>query len=208
MPIPGHPRSAAEYGELGEKLFLPLSSLVAVQPFFETLDEGWMWRLVQASKFRPTHAIADNPAKNTLAYHCVVHTKFAWLLKAALSDPRPTVFVWLDYGMAHMKDLTAEKVVEFLQKIREDDFAIPGCWPAGTYAIDESVPCWRFCGAVMVVPRQYVSSLYEAVCRDVAERLRTTRHVSWETNTLARIEHHFPIRWYKADHDASMLENY
>jgi hypothetical protein len=208
VPVPGHPRSAAQYSELGERLFLPLSKLVPVHAFYDGLEQCWMWRLVQVQRFKPTHSVADNPAKNTLAYHCVQHAKFSWLLKAAVRDPQRAVFVWLDYGIAHLKGVTAGKVAEFVQRLRTDDFAVPGCWPAGTFAIDDSVPCWRFCGAVMVVPRQHVSRLFEAVRSDVEGQLHGKHHVSWETNTLARIEHQFPIRWYQADHDLSMLENY
>jgi hypothetical protein len=208
VPLPRHPRSAVEYGELGDNLFLPLGRRVAVHVFHESLDDCWLWRLVHAQKFKTTHSAADNPAKNTLAYHCVQHAKFAWLLKAALRDPRPAIFVWLDYGIGRLKGFTAVKIAEFLERLREGDFAVPGCWPAGSFVIDDNFPCWRFCGGLMVVPRPYLAKLFEAVRQDVEEQLHTRHHVSWETNTLARIEHRLPIRWYQADHDLSMLENY
>jgi hypothetical protein len=208
IPLRGHPRSAAEYGALGEAIFKPLASLVPVFPFYEKLDECWMWKYIHAQKTPTTHSSGDNPEKNTLAYHCVQHQKFAWLLKAAIKRPDFDTFVWLDYGVGHVAGVTPEVIHDFLKRVKPDDFAIPGCWPRGNAMINDFFPCWRFCGGVMVVPRNRVHKLYKAVKREVQRHLVATCNVTWEVNTLARVEATLPIRWYKADHNETMFTGY
>jgi len=98
VPIAGHPRTPQEYGALGEKIFAEFAArgVVPITAFYETLAECWLWKYVHSLKHPTTHSPGDNPEKNSLAYHCVQHQKFAWLLKAAIKDPKPDVFVWVD----------------------------------------------------------------------------------------------------------------
>jgi hypothetical protein len=208
VTLPRHPRSEKEYGELAAKVFTPLCKSFRVRAFYETLDACWLWRLLKAHKFKVSHLLADNANKNSLAYHCVIHQKFEWLLRAAIDDPDADSFIWLDYGIAHLQGLSVGVIEQFLRNIRKNDFAIPGCWPKDQLVISNLAPCWRFCGAVLVVPRAHLLTLYNAARRDVIEQLATTRNVSWEVNTLAHIESGLPIRWYQADHDGSMFRNY
>lgn len=69
-------------------------------------------------------------------------------------------------------------------------------------------PNWRFCGGLLVVPRKWAHALFREVKRDVQRHLTETRNISWEVNTLARIERSLPIRWYQADHNETMFTNY
>lgn len=208
VPISGHPRSAAEYGELGEGIFKPLSQAVRVQPYYDKLGECWMWNYVQALKTPTTHSTADHSKKNTLAYHCVQHQKFAWLLKAAIDDPSFDTFVWIDYGIGHVPGVTPEVILEFLERVKLGDFAIPGCWTKANALNSDLFPCWRFCGGVMVVPRGDVHKLYKGIKREVQRHLKLTNNVTWEVNTLARIEASLPLRWYQADHNETMFTGY
>lgn len=210
-PIINHPRSAAEYGKLGEDLFVPLVQAgVNVKRYMEPLEMSWLHKYVSRYNERPTPSVADNPAKNTLAYHCVQHQKFAWLLKAAIEDPRPDTYVWLDYGVGHVPGVTADVVATFLKSIREDDFAIPGCWPKDPDRVDFRTPCWRFCGGVLVVPRRRVHKLYKAVKTAALKHIDLTKNVEWEVNTLARAElaGQLPARWYQADHNETLFTGY
>jgi hypothetical protein len=64
----------------------------------------------------------------------------------------------------------------------------------------------------MVVPHEHAAAL-AAVLRDECKRhLRETGNLSWEINTLARVEARYPelpIQWYgPCNHDASMFLNY
>lgn len=211
IPIIGHPRKASEYDELGNNMFGPMSKAgLDIMPFMETVQETWLWKLIGDRNVM--QSIADNPEKNTLSYHCVQHQKFAWLLKAAIADPTPETFVWLDYGIGHVPGVTPDGVEEFVYSIRPGDFAIPGCWTR-EYARDNSNflwPNWRFCGGVMVVPKDKVHRLYKLIKQEVANHIARTNNVTWEVNSLANIERCLPgpPRWYQADHNETMFTNY
>jgi hypothetical protein len=208
IPIQGHPRTAAEYGELGE-LFAKISGDFYVQPFYETIGETWLAKTIQNSGVDVSHSVADNPKKNTLAYHCVQHQKFGWLVKAAVANPLAEIFVWMDYGIAHVPGVTVDVVNAFMADVRPDDFAIPGCWPRDGLMISDHWPCWRFCGGLIVIPKRLVWPVYKGIKKQVETHIKATGNVEWEVNTLARAEPSLPpIRWYQADHDETMFENY
>ena len=207
VPIPKHPRSSEEYGELGESIFKPLSNaLVPIRPFYEKIDGCWLWNSLKLVPFGVEPITGDNPQKDTLMYHSVQHQKFRWLCYAAYHDPLPDTFVWIDYGIGHVPGVTAEVIYKFLEEIKRDDFAIPGCWPKGQKF--DGYPCWRFCGGLMVVPRRQVESLYLKIREETTHHLVTHRKVTWEVNSLAAIEPLLPVRWYHADHNETMFTNY
>lgn len=211
IPIINHTRKASEYNELGANMFGPLSDLgFDIMPFMETVQETWLWKLIGGRNV--THSVADNPEKNTLGYHCVNHQKFAWLLKAAIADPTPETFVWLDYGIGHVPGVTPAVVHEFISSITPHTFAIPGCWTR-EYAQEHSNflwPNWRFCGGVMVVPRDKLHVLFKRVKQEAKQHIQRTNNVTWEVNTLANIECTLPgpLRWYYADHNQTMFTNF
>lgn len=208
IPIRNHPRPASEYGALGQEMFEPISKKYVVRPFYETVEQTWLSKMLANTRFSTTHSAGDNPAKNTLEYHCVQHQKFGWLLKAALLEKVPDVFVWIDYGIAHVPGVTPEVVLAFLDQVRDNDLAIPGCWPRDGLMISDLWPCWRFCGGLLVVPRKWTHMLFKTVKRSVLAHMHETHNISWEVNTLARIERELPIRWYEADHNETMFKNY
>ncbi len=209
IPIQGHVRSAKEYGELGEELFGKLHGDFDIHPFYETIDQTWLCKLIRKSGVDVTHSEADNPEKNTLAYHCAINQKFMWLLRAAMLDPLPSTFVWIDYGIGHVEGVTPEIVNEFMRKIEQDDFAMPGCLPLEGLMVNDLWPCWRFCGGVMVVPRDKVFPLFNEISKYVSQQLFKTHNVTWDMNNVAAVEKDLPgLRWYKADHDETMFTAY
>jgi hypothetical protein len=158
-----------------------------------------------------THSTADNPAKNSLAYHIVQAEKSELIADAAELVPGADVIVWIDLGIFHLPGMTAGVIEDFMARAAaEEAIAIPGCWERN-YQYDDRYPMWRFCGGLLVVPREHAAAL-AAVMRDECKRhLRETGNLSWEVNTLARVEQRYPdlpIRWYKADHNSSMFTNY
>lgn len=212
-PILGHPRSAEEYGKLGEKIFIPLVQAgVNVKKYMEPIEACWLHKYVSRFRQPPQPSVGDNPAKNTLAYHIVQHQKFAWLLKAAIEDPRPDVYVWIDYGIGHLPGVTADVVWDFLERVKDHDdtVAIPGCWPKDPDRIDFRFPCWRFCGGVLVVPRQRVHKLLKTIKTAALKHINLIKNVEWEVNTLARAEllNQLSLRWYQADHNQTMFTGY
>lgn len=210
-PIPGHPRTAEEYGKLGEN-FRRITK-VPLKAFYTQMQDLWLQRLAWEAPFTPEVAAGDNAAKNTIAYHAVNHQKTEWLLRGMIEDPGYDAYVWIDYGICHLPDVTPELIEDFALRVGKGDMAIPGCWgkPGHMDDITDDYPSWRFCGSMLVVPREHVVALDGAVKMMATRHLQRTHRVSWEVNTWARAENRFPalpIRWYKADHNASIFNNY
>lgn len=210
-PIPNHPRTADEYGKLGDN-FRKITK-VPIKAFYTQPNSLWMNKLVWEAPFEPTISAGDNPKKNTLGYHAVNHQKTEWLLRGMLEDPGFDAYVWVDYGICHLPGVTAELIEDFALRIGKNDFAIPGCWgkPGHMDDVVDDYPSWRFCGSVLVVPREHVLAFDAAVKLSTTRHLQRYRRVSWEVNTWARVENRhpaLPIRWYKADHDHTLFSNY
>lgn len=206
VPIPDHPRTAEEYGELGEKLAEIRAA--PVKAYYQAVQDCWLFRTLKAMDTWVTHSKGDNPAKNTLAYHIVQHEKFQWLAKALGHNEEADTFIWMDYGIFHLPGVTKEVVEEFLDHVQKDDLAIPGCWDKGL--IVDDYPCWRFCGSMAVIPRKLVHSINNAVKNQLFHHIKFSHNVPWEVNTWATVERSglLPIRWYKADHNETMFTNY
>ena len=208
IPIPDHPRTGPDYAKLGQKLW-DLHSPVLYHEDLH-VDDTWLHKFIQGLPFKPTHSVADNPAKNTLAYHCVQHEKFKWLLHAS-EVSIAKVFVWLDFGIMHVPGVTPDVINEMLERLPEDQIQIPGCWALDTFRFDDTYPCWRFCGGLMVIPRPLVKDFALAAMGTAMQRIVETQNATWEVNTLAHLERkHYPtvpIQWYAADHNESMFRN-
>jgi hypothetical protein len=206
IPIVGHPRGPGEYGRLGEMLgAVP----VPKKAFYQRVEDTWMAKYVRGLDYIPRASEGDNPAKNTLAYHCVNHQKTTWLVQAADEDADADVLCWVDYGVFRLPGVTATVISDFVSRLDDNAIYAPGCWPR-PLAVESAYPCWRFCGSVLAVPRKMVDQLdYE--CR-VAARQHTarTKNVEWEVNTWARVEQKtkLPFHWYAADHNGSLFSNF
>lgn len=217
-PIPDHPRSLEEYGALAEQL----KSILGVRPsqaFHHKIPELWLTQFIE--KLEPqkpplTWAKADNPAKNSLEYHCVQHQKVEWLALASTMDQEADTFVWIDMGIMHVPDMTGDYITTFLDKIVKNDFAIPGCWAKDDPRIEacgaagNEWPNWRFCGGVWIVPRADIANLTKAFKACTRMFIRTMKKVSFEVNMLSLVEQcNIPnLRWYLADHNPTMFTNY
>lgn len=211
VPILDHPRSAAEYGKLGDALRNALGGFVPIE-FYQTVPDLWMTPFIErlaAGGHHIQHSQGDNPVKNSMEYHAVQHQKFEWLEQAAERDTGADTFIWIDYGAMRQPGFNKDLLQEFLGRIKKNDLAMPGCWEKKD--VIDYYPCWRFCGTVFIVPRQDVKPLNSAFKAVTRMRVRSTKNVSWEVNDLAVLElTHVgpPIRWYAADHNARMLTGY
>ena len=205
VPIPGHPRTATDYGALGERLSgVPVPKAA----FYNSIPDLWMTKYISKLPFNPRPSASDNPQKNSLAYHCVNHEKSTWLVQAAGKYPDADVFVWVDYGIFSLPGINNQVITEFMAKVDDRAIYAPGCWPRPN-AIESVDPCWRFCGSVIAVPRHLVDK-FDFLCRCTARKhISSTKNVDWEVNTWARVEaqNKLPIHWYKADHNATLFTN-
>jgi hypothetical protein len=210
VPLPGHPRSVADY----ETLSAPLRALdVPITIFRQPLEVCWLWEHVE---HRQRHelplAIADagNPEKNSAAYHIVQHEKTKWLERAAAAHDDASAFVWIDYGTFSQAGVNADSIARFAERAAdEDSIALPGSWDSHDPDEWPNSPSWRFLGSTIAIHRSKISHLHAAVMCTTLERLRRGL-LDWEVNTWNRIERTgFPsIRWYGADHGSSQHDHY
>lgn len=211
VPIPDHPRDETTYRRLGDKLTNGLAqrghrlNITHGEP-----NNTMLGKLLAGHDrvFKP--ATADNPAKNSLTYHCVQHEKFAWLSAAHTVWTEFDQYIWLDYGILHVPGVTVEVISEALHHAADFGVVtIPGCWPDTKQAIPLMHPCWRFCGGLMVVPKTLVKPFAGAAITAAMKNALITGVVNWEVNSLAQVERgaEIPIRWYQADHDQTMFTN-
>lgn len=205
IPIPDHPRSEREYDRLAKRWENVPYPLQAFQ--WANTTPTWLRRFVADEAPGASHSVSDNPAKNTLAYHCVQHQKSEWLMQAAVEDTDTDVFVWIDYGIFHVPGVDEDRIIAFLDKVDGHTLAIPGCH--GRVPISADHPCWRFCGGVVVAPRRTVFDFDQRAKRAAKVHIRETNNVEWEVNTWARAEQAgLKVAWYQADHNETMFTNY
>jgi hypothetical protein len=214
VPLPGHPRSEKRYRQLARTAFAGLSESVDVTCFEGAVEDCWLYQFINEyggkGNKRDVHCpTADNPKKNTLNYMYVQAQKSTWLAVAA-SQFHADVFVWIDYGIAHLPGVDHRLIENFMARVEgEQAIAIPGCWPRGDYS--EDVPNWRFCGGCIVMPAWHAIPFDQAMHREYVHYYMATGMVSWDVNTLARVEvsTDLPIWWYgPCDHDQTMFSLY
>jgi hypothetical protein len=206
--IPDHPRSGNEYCDLGHKLSACDINLMCTN---QEVEECWMFEFLQRRGKKFTYSAADNPKKNSISYHIVQAQKSHWLASAARSMPEADPLVWIDFGIFHVPGVTRPIIESFMKRAQgEQAITIPGCWEKD-YVYNDAQPCWRFCGGVMVVPREHVFKFDMNMKEEYLTWMEEKNNLSWEVNTLARLERRVegaPIWWYKANHDASLFTNY
>ena len=208
-----HPRRPDEYYALGQKLGHSLGQQ-DLACYYERVGDLWLSKFLE--KLPPLQpplswSKGDNPKKNSLEYHCIQFQKFAWLARAANEDQESDTFVWMDYGICSQPGVGGDVIQPFLQKIRRNDFALPGCWEQMISDPSDDYPCWRFCGSLMIVPRADVHRMFQLIQAMTRLYVRSMKRVSWEVNMLARIEPMIAkagLRWYKADHNALQFTRY
>lgn len=211
VEIPEHPRTRDEYLVLGTRLAEAHAPLMLME---DRLDECWLYKYIDESGKTYTHSISDNPKKNTLAYHIVQAQKSEWLVRALDVLPMfglPDVMVWVDFGIFSVPGITLEILNDFIRRAAfEESIAIPGVW-SSEFQYDDKNPCWRFCGGVLVMPRKHAEKFDQEMKQEYKRWMELTGNVSWEVNTMARLENTkpwLPIRHYYADHNSSIFVNY
>jgi len=190
VPLPCEHRSRERYNELGVKLLDCLDRSIL---FRQELGDCWLSKKI---------GNVDPGGKDSTAYHCVQHEKFAWLERASAVTDATTV-VWIDYGVFHMPGVTPEIVCDFIRLVEESepDVIVSPSGSAGDHFGHN--PSWLFLGAVLVVP-SHLAGWLASECRLAVDP------VSWEVNTLSRVREAHPdlFRFYGANHNYSIFTEY
>ena len=210
VPIENHPRTPAEYGELGEKL----SGVPArKKAFYMKVEDTWLYKFIQDTTPKPRVSEDGHPAKNSLEYMCAIHQKTSWLAQAADERPDADWLVWVDYGIFHMPGINNQMIYEVFEKLKhlpDNKIYAPGRMDKAP--VESAYPCWRFLASLLAVPRKLVDQ-FDFACRTTARHhIIQTQNVEWEVNTIARIEannrYKLPFHWYRADFDGSIFTNF
>lgn len=207
---------------------LPYEDRKLSAEFFDETDEDgifdtWIWRWAQKNGLNlepsdpdPDPARFDPPVEGKLLSNFVMHQKYEWLALAAIEDPDPNIFCWIDYGVLKQSGMTPEVITDFCDRLVDcpseylnGRITAPGI----RHTISAPVPeeSWdRFCGSVVIVPRDMVFKLANEMKRQAMKTIRATNKVTIETNTLAELEY-FKIlnfNWYGAYWGAGMFANF
>lgn len=147
----------------------------------------------------PSHR---NPTKDTVDYLLIQLMKLNLCARTASCLTIPYI-AWIDFGIFHMiKD--KKRCQEFLScykvPTRISRILNPGCWNSGKYAIWDSI-VWRYCGSLLIGPREAWRPAYELQQRVVLSGLP---RLTWEVNYWTEMD---IFEWYKADHNDSILLN-
>lgn len=154
------------------------------------------------------------PDIETQVQSCIImHQKQEWMCRAAIEDPEPDVFVWIDYGVLKQQHMSEAVVTRFCERLAQryvTSIELPGIKPH-PYPVDNA-QCWdRFCGSVVIEPRDQLFRLARAMKATTQNFIRLTRTINIESNTMAEIEYaRWPdvlFRWYAAEWGAPMFDN-
>lgn len=150
------------------------------------------------------------PGHMTLS-NIVLLQRYEWMRLAAIAHPDVDVFAWVEYTCLKQRNVTEDVLRQFVDLLHAGPchaVTLPGCWEKKL--INDSEAHWRFCGSCWVCPRQLVPQVADAVKTVASLRARLTGKLSWDMNTMAYVEilDCLPVRWYRADHDASQFLEY
>ena len=146
---------------------------------------------------------ARDPVKDTAEYMQIQLMKLKFLTDAAARAD--TEFVaWIDFGLFAIfkdPDACARRIREIAEGTYcRDKILIPGIWKGDRHDIWNKI-CWKYCGGFMIGHRDLVERVYRRQAEVYKSNLP---RITWEVNYWVLMSDCF--RWYKADHDDSILD--
>lgn len=182
-----------------ESTFSGLSSTVKVEAV--CLQDLEIFRLCQQFENLPT---CRNSEKDTKDFLSLMNTKVEFL-KLAKELCEDETLIWIDFGI--MKIVKNEELVlhklEEIQKSKVEKVTLPGCWCPCIPSPHQV--CWRFCGGLVVCPRDQVEEFREGVL----SVLQRSEILTWEVNVWTVLEQESNLfSWYRGDHNDSMFLNF
>lgn len=114
VPLTNRSRTQEEFRSHGARL---LALPVPIRAFVDyRLEDCWLYTFLKYRKGPLLCADGGNPQNNTEAFHIVIHQKTEWMCLAAQEDKESDVFVWIDYGIFHLSDITEQIILDFLEE--------------------------------------------------------------------------------------------
>jgi len=212
-------RSVGEFYILGDRLYR------ACEPDFRAFirfpfEECWLTKEMrrQVGWIAANHRAEDRFETDMehVRSNIIQHSPMQWLKLAMAEDPLSDVFVWMGYSIMKQGDFTGKRITpehvrEFLCKLRQWE---PNCIPLP--GITDRAPVnvhgdnWRFCGSTLIVPRQFVEPLERSYKFETREFIRRHGCIPLDLAIWPMVEERsgLPIRWYKAEYDATQLTNF
>lgn len=165
-----------------------------------------------AMNYKGELPLKRNYVKDTQEFLALMNTKIECILNAHTKTAEDETFIWIDFGILKI----IKNIDMFINKLRDvnntkyNKITIPGCWRFGTLCNPDNVN-WRFCGGVIVIPRQHVQTFFDYSKIVLTEYCQSAKYkLTWETNIWNVIESLYAkdiIQWYSADHNDSILLN-
>ena len=182
---------------------------------FSVEEESWIYR--ESLPYKNRLPLTRNKTKDTFEHLVWTHMKVEFLQRAIENVGSFGTFAWIDPHICHLFSEPVN-VVNYLNYLSQQKFtqasflALPGCWdPKVQHSLDSAnlidfnTVCWRFCGAFMLGDAASINNL-NTLYKQVYPTLLKERNVmTWDINVLAQIEDAFKPKWYKANHDASIV---
>lgn len=172
-----------------------------------------------SAKKLPTHRLAP---KDTFDYMCYQHSKVEFIYQATLQNYfRTDFFAWVDYDI--MKNFNVSQTLKHIydnglspdssvSSSAENHIYFPGCWDYQQIQCESLCEkiCWRFCGGFFLGTNEAIVHLHALYLAHFGTFLETYKTMVWDVNFWAYLE--LEKGWkpivYKANHDASLLENF
>jgi hypothetical protein len=184
IPLPGQVRTPAEYGELGEKLGgVP----VRKKAFYQRVEETWMNRFLNTRAVMPQAVDRGQPdqEQHPLPLRPAPEDGVAARRRARVPGRRRVRVGRLRHLPPAGRQQPSDLRVHGARQGRRD---LRARLLGQAAVVESAIPCWRFCGSVLAVPRKLVEKLHFACVKTAMKHVRTTNNVEWEVNTWARVE--------------------
>jgi len=134
------------------------------------------------------------------------------LLLTAMNHVAASHYAWIDFNVTHVVKKGLGPFLNRLQllansRLRTPALFFPGCWDKGVGRGNEFEKImWRFCGGFFLGDRASLEQ-FGTLIREKGVPAMLEKGLTWEVNLWAYLENTeaFSPRWYKADHDASLV---
>jgi len=175
---------------------------------FSVEEESWIYQASMPYKNRLP--LTRSATKDTFEHLVWTHMKVEFLQRAI--ENGEGIFCWIDPHICHLfsDPLSTVNYLNYLsmQKFAKEPFlALPGCWEPKVPSVDFNTVCWRFCGTFLLGDAASIGSLHTLYKHFYPTLLKERNVMTWDINMWAQMESEgvFNPKWYKANHDASIV---